>query len=202
MLLDSETLAAIARGEIQLAFRRWKRPTVRSRGTLLTGAGQLQIGNVSTVRLESITQREAELAGYSTLTALVSELNRRAEGDVYRIEVLSLREDPRIALRQTALSASDLDSLQARLIRLDRAAPDGPWTRRVLEAIRDHPGLRAADLCKAVGQDRDPFKANVRKLKNLGLTISLEVGYSLSPRGAAYLDTLAAGGSATRAKTT
>jgi hypothetical protein len=27
----------------------------------------------------------------------------------------------------------------------------------------------------------------VRKLKNLGLTISLETGYQLSPRGAAYL---------------
>jgi hypothetical protein len=28
---------------------------------------------------------------------------------------------------------------------------------------------------------------NVRKLKALGLTISLEVGYRLSPRGQAYL---------------
>ena len=31
------------------------------------------------------------------------------------------------------------------------------------------------------------FKRDVRKLKNLGLTISLEVGYRLSPRGEAYL---------------
>ena len=190
MLLDHETLAGIARGDIQLAFRRWNRPTVRSGGTLLTGAGQLQIGKVSRVRLDSITPREAELAGYSTPEALVSELNRRAEGDVYRIEVLSLREDPRIALRQAPLSASDLDDLRARLTRLDGAAPDGPWTRTVLQAIRDHPGLRAADLCRLVGQERPAFKANVRKLKNLGLTISLEVGYRLSPRGAAYLDTL------------
>lgn len=191
MLLDSETLAGIARGEIQLAFRRWKRPTVRSGGTLLTGAGQLQIGSVSAVRLESITLREAELAGYSSLKTLVAELNRLPEGDVYRIEVLSLREDPRIALREAPLSASDLDNLRARLTRLDRAASDGPWTRRTLEAIRDYPGRRAADLCKVVRQDRDPFKTNVRKLKNLGLTISLEVGYRLSARGAAYLSTLA-----------
>jgi hypothetical protein len=191
MLLRSETLARIARGEIRLVFRRWKRPTVRSGGTLLTGAGQLQIGNVSTVRPDSITAREAELAGYSTLNALVSELNRRTEGKVYRVEVHSLSDDPRIALRETALSVADLETLRARLARLDRAAPNGAWTRSVLEIIRDHRALRAADLCTLVGQDRDAFKANVRKLKNLGLTVSLEVGYSLSPRGAAYLATLA-----------
>ena len=31
------------------------------------------------------------------------------------------------------------------------------------------------------------FKLDVRKLKRLGLTVSLEVGYELSPRGRAYL---------------
>ena len=35
--------------------------------------------------------------------------------------------------------------------------------------------------------DRPAFKLNVRKLKALGLTESLEVGYRLSPRGAAFL---------------
>lgn len=30
-------------------------------------------------------------------------------------------------------------------------------------------------------------EADVRKLKGLGLTLSLDVGYRLSPRGAAYL---------------
>ena len=37
------------------------------------------------------------------------------------------------------------------------------------------------------GRETQPFKLDVRKLKNLGLTISLEVGYRLSPRGEAYL---------------
>ena len=32
------------------------------------------------------------------------------------------------------------------------------------------------------------FKSNVRRLKALGLTESLEVGYRLSPRGQAWLD--------------
>ena len=47
--------------------------------------------------------------------------------------------------------------------------------------------MRAGDLADEVGRERLPFKADVRKLKNLGLTISLGVGYRLSPRGEAYL---------------
>jgi Mn-dependent DtxR family transcriptional regulator len=64
----------------------------------------------------------------------------------------------------------------------------GAWTRRTLKLIADRPATRAADLAEALGQERLPFKANVRKLKALGLTESLEVGYRLSPRGRAYLD--------------
>jgi hypothetical protein len=37
---------------------------------------------------------------------------------------------------------------------------------------------------------KDDFKVNVRKLKALGLTLSLTVGYELSDLGQAYLDSL------------
>jgi hypothetical protein len=47
--------------------------------------------------------------------------------------------------------------------------------------------VRAGDLCGVVGLEQQPFKVNVRKLKTLGLTESLDVGYRLSPRGVAYL---------------
>jgi hypothetical protein len=43
-------------------------------------------------------------------------------------------------------------------------------------------------LAERFGRERLPFKADVRKLKALGLTESLEVGYRLSPRGRAYLE--------------
>jgi hypothetical protein len=39
-----------------------------------------------------------------------------------------------------------------------------------------------------VGRERLPFKADVRKLKELGLTESLRIGYRLSPRGRALLE--------------
>ena len=54
--------------------------------------------------------------------------------------------------------------------------------------IRERPATRAPDLAASVGRETQPFKLDVRKLKNLGLTISLRVGYELSPRGRAYLD--------------
>ena len=58
---------------------------------------------------------------------------------------------------------------------------------RARSCRRSRTGVRAADLAESFGRETQPFKTDVRKLKNLGLTISLEVGYRLSPRGAAYL---------------
>jgi predicted transcriptional regulator len=56
-----------------------------------------------------------------------------------------------------------------------------------LELIEARPATRAPDLAASLGRETQPFKTDVRKLKNLGLTISLERGYRLSPRGEAYL---------------
>jgi hypothetical protein len=55
-----------------------------------------------------------------------------------------------------------------------------------LEVIAASPGVRAADLAARLGRETAPFKLDVRKLKALGLTLSLEVGYRLSPRGEVY----------------
>ena len=42
-------------------------------------------------------------------------------------------------------------------------------------------------LATLLDRELQPMKTDIRKMKALGLTISLEVGYQLSPRGAAYL---------------
>ena len=60
----------------------------------------------------------------------------------------------------------------------------------MLELISERPEVRAADLAEALGRERIPFKRDVRKLKELGLTESLERGYRLSPRGRALLGRL------------
>jgi DNA-binding MarR family transcriptional regulator len=61
----------------------------------------------------------------------------------------------------------------------------------VLRLIAERPGVVARDLAVALGRDRASFKADVRKLKELGLTESLQVGYRLSPRGRALLERMA-----------
>jgi hypothetical protein len=47
--------------------------------------------------------------------------------------------------------------------------------------------VRAGDLAPTQGQEKLTFKRDVRKLKELGLTESLEVGYRLSARGRTVL---------------
>jgi hypothetical protein len=88
------------------------------------------------------------------------------------------------------LSADELDDLNARLAAFDKSSHHGPWTAETLRLIQTQPSTRAADLAASVGRETAPFKLDVRKLKNLGLTYSLEVGYELTPRGTAYLETL------------
>ena len=191
MLFKRAFLDGIASGEITVAFRRWTRPTVRAGGTLKTAVGLLAIDSVERVSAEAITETEARRAGYSSLGALMAELDSRNEGEIYRIELRLAGPDPRIALRERAdLSGEELAALRKRLARLDGASPVGPWTLAVLRLIERNPGVRAGDLAPQVGQERAPFKVNVRKLKALGLTESLETGYRLSPRGRALLDSI------------
>ena len=63
----------------------------------------------------------------------------------------------------------------------------GPWTGAVLALIADRPGIVSTVLAEAMGWERQDFKLHVRRLKQLGLTLSLDVGYRLSPRGESYL---------------
>jgi hypothetical protein len=179
--------AGLADGSVTVAFRRWKRPTVKTGGRLTTPAGVLTIDNVGEIAEGTIADADAERAGFADRDALLAELAGRP-GRLYRIDFHLAGEDPRIALRQRSdLSDDELAELGRRLSRLDRASTHGPWTDAALRLIAERPGVRAGDLAESVGRERLAFKADVRKLKALGLTESLQVGYRLSPRGEAWL---------------
>jgi hypothetical protein len=107
---------------------------------------------------------------------------------VYRIGLRYAGVDPRHALREAVPDAAEIDAIVAWLDRLDRASPTGPWTRPTLLLIDELPAIRAPDLAQRMGRDTPSFKQNVRKLKERGLTESLDIGYRLSARGAAVLD--------------
>ena len=183
MIFRQEFLDGIRRGHITIAYRRWRRPSVKAGRKLLTAVGLLHIRDVIPITIGSILEAEARRAGYESRQALVEELNEQTDGKVYRIELGALEADPRIALRKSVPDSDGLDALAARLRRLDAHARGKPWTVKVLETIAAHPAVRAGDLCGMVGQEKMVFKLNVRKLKALGLTESLEIGYRLSPRG-------------------
>lgn len=187
MLFQQRFLDGIRNGSITLAFRRWRRPSVRSGGTLLTPVGQLSIVSVDPIEANQISEADARRSGYESLDRLLDELNRHTGGVVHRIELGTLLEDPRVRLRTSAWNDEDEVRISARLKRFDERAAEGPWTRRVLELIERHPGVRAGDLCGLAGLEKMRFKTNVRKLKAMGLTESLETGYRLSPRGAAFM---------------
>lgn len=188
MLFKRPVLDRIAAGTVTLAFRRWRRPTVRAGGTLTTPGGVLAIEAVDIVAAGLITEAEARLAGFAGRDDLLASLGP-AEGELYRITFRLQGEDPRAALRQQdELTAEDVAALRERLDRLDRSTRHGAWTRPVLRLIGDLSGTRAPELAARLGRETAPFKADVRKLKALGLTESLEVGYRLSPRGRAVLD--------------
>jgi len=186
MLLKQATLRSILDGSISLVFRRWKRPTVRSGGTLTTSMGVLAIESLDRIEESEISEDDGRAAGFPSRAELLEALTR-GTGDVYRIVVRPAGPDPRVALRTALPSTDEVDTILSRLARWDRASTTGAWTDEALRAIEAAPGTRAADLAHGVGQDKARFKSRIRKLKGLGLTESLKVGYMLSPRGRAVL---------------
>ena len=189
MLFPRRALDLIKAGEVTLAFRRWERPRAKAGGRQRTVVGELAIDSVAPVDRREITDRDARRAGFDGPAELLAELDARGEGQIWRIELHWAREDPRRALRERAeLDEGELAGLAERLERFDRASRHGPWTRGTLELIARRPGVRAPDLAEALRRPTQPFKRDVRKLKELGLTESLEVGYRLSPRGLAFME--------------
>ena len=193
MLLRKATLDGIVAGNIDLAFRKWTRPTVKAGGTLRTRSGMLEIESVDVVAVEDIAEADARRAGVE-LGELIEFLSAKPEGEIYRVEFGAVVPDPRVALRNEAdLTDDDFSEVSARLDRLDRASNRGPWTRETLRLLADEPHVRAQDLADGLGLEKAVFKNDVSKLKALGLTISHSPGYELSPRGRAVLDRLEAG---------
>jgi hypothetical protein len=173
MLIKSQILARIKNGDVSLAFRRWKKPTVRSGGTLQTAIGVLNIENIENIKLKAITEADAIQAGYTGLNTLIQELDNR-QGDVFKITLAYAGEDPRIKLRENSeLSSEDLLELQQKLKRLDARSVVGDWTCQMLMNISTYPMLSAGELAKLTVYKKVWLKTNVRKLKNLGLTISI-----------------------------
>ena len=169
MLFRPRDLDRIAAGEITLAFRRWEAPRVKPGSRQRTAVGVIAFDAVEVV--EEITQDDARAAGFDSPAAV--EQAMRKTGAIHRVALHYAGPDPRVELREQPPD----DALFARLERM------GEWPYAYLKAIADQPEVRAGDLAEQFGVERLDFKRDVRKLKELGLTISHSPGYRLSTRG-------------------
>jgi hypothetical protein len=186
----SEDHARVASGEITVTWRLWKYAHVKPGKVYATGfGGAVEIEDVRQVRASDVTEADAlevQQPDVPSLIALVrSHTGREVSDDtlLYRVQFRYLPqapEKPRLGLEEVA----------SRLDRLDAASKRGPWTLRALRLIEDNPGVVARLLAPDVELPLPDFKLNVRKLKALGLTISLERGYELSELGQTYLDSV------------
>jgi len=189
VLVPARLGPAIADGSVSVLFRRWRRPQVVAGHVYRTAAGRLLVERVDVVAPGRITAADARRSGSHTADDVRAALRGDDAWPLYRLQVSAVDgADPRSVLAGDGeLGAGAVAAIDHRLARLDRASSHGPWTATTLRLIRDRPAVRAGDLAASLGREMLPFKVDVRKLKNLGLTISLEKGYRLSPRGEAYL---------------
>ena len=189
MLFKQQHLAGIKTGDVTLAFRKWKKPNVKKGSLLKTAIGQIEVGGIEEVDIASISALEAQMAGFNSLDQLLRLLQKVNEGSIYKIELAYHSPDPRVELRsKEELTNEEFHQLKKKLERLDQYSKTGAWTREVLESIRQNPKLKAADLAVLLSKEKDWLKINIRKLKNLGLTISHNPGYEISPLGKAFLE--------------
>jgi hypothetical protein len=88
MLIKRDVLDAIQRGEIDLQFRRWSRPTVKQGGTLRTKVGLMRIGRVDEMRPEDVTEADAKRAGFRDVADFRKWLGTMKDGPIFqRIEI-------------------------------------------------------------------------------------------------------------------
>lgn len=180
-------LAAIRAGDIDLAFRRWERPRVRVGTRMRTQVGLLEVTSLDEVAEDSLTEDDSRRAGAASLADLVGALAHRPDQPVWRVGLRWAGPDPRDALRESVPDEAEVARLRAWLDRLDSSSSIGQWTRATLTIIGENPGRRAPELAAGLGRETADFKRDVRKLKEKGLTQSLDIGYLLSPRGATVL---------------
>ena len=196
MLLFQKTFhAGLKSGAITLTFRRWPQARVKAGGRYRCHPiGVLEVDAVSLIQARQITASDAKRSGFDSRQALLTYLGAGPKGtlsdqtEVYRVELHYAGDGDRVAIAlDDKLSEQDIEGLRKKLARLDR---DTPWTLDTLRLIEKKPQVRARLLAAELGRERDPFKVDVRKLKRLGLTQSFELGYELSPRGRAYLNSV------------
>jgi hypothetical protein len=193
ILFQKRFHAGIVGGSVTLTFRAWPSARVKPGGRYRCHPiGVLEVEAIDKVRASEITEGDALAAGFADRNELLGYLSEVAK-DLDRRDLFRIRfhhggdGDRTSAALDTALDDAGRQALAAKLAAMDKRSTHGPWTKKTLALIAKHPRTAASKLAAKLGRDKLEFKADVVKLKKLGLTQSFEVGYEISPRGAAFL---------------
>ena len=179
---------AIAAGTLTTSFRTWKSPQAKAGGQYnIPPYGAIEVDKVKTLTAASVTPAALGRAGLAKPEALYAALGITADQEIYQVDFHFLGDTPVKQIERSLLSPEEVKKILERLSRMDQTSP---WTAKALQLIAQNPGTRTGDLAPGCGMETQVFKRNVRKLKAQGLTISLEVGYKLSPRGEQILESL------------
>ncbi len=192
LLFQKRFHAGLTSGEVTLTFRRWQKPHVKVGGRYRCHPiGVLEVDGVTQVAVESITEADARASGFEAREGLLEYMRGASDEPllgstlVYRVALHHGGDGDRVSVAlDDALTKEDVAVIRDKLARMDAEAP---WTKKTLALIDKCPRVAASKLAAKLGRETLDFKADVRKLKKLGLTQSFEVGYELSPRGRAYL---------------
>lgn len=192
MMFDKRFRPGIVEGRITRTYRYWKRPQVKPDGLYKLGTdGFIRVTGVKTVAPRGIRSTDAAAAGFGERGELLDFLAAyRGDGrTLYRVDFEYVgRLEGRDPDRSAVASNDEVGRLEKALALRDRNSKWGPWTHQTLRLVAEHPGLSSAKMAQKLGRDQAALKRDMRKLKQLGLTISLETGYELSSKGASYLE--------------
>ncbi len=187
VLFTNDQRRRILAGEMTATIRAWQAPQVKAGKRYRFGdEHELVVSAVQLTASALLSAADLRAAGFGSRAdfeaALPKFANGRTEGPFYVVRfTLEPRQPPPTA------APAEVDRLLARLEKVDRLSDHGPWTRDALGAIAANPRVVSTKLAELVGRERFAFKADVRKLKAMGLTRSHEIGYEVTELGAQVL---------------
>ena len=194
MMFKQRFLPGIVDGSVTCSYRYWKRPqVVVGNFYRIQNIGHIEVTGVRQAKPGGIRQADAVASGFESRKALTDYLAEFEASDrtLYRVDFryAGLRED-QLPDRTAVSDAAEVEKLLKALDLRDKNSKVGPWTRATLKLVGRQPGKSSAILAEKLGRDRAELKTDMRKLKKLGLTESLGVGYRLSVKGESLLPKL------------
>jgi hypothetical protein len=192
LLFKKRFHAGLVNGSVTRTFRLWDTPRVKAGGRYrVHPIGVVEVRSVSRVTLGTLTDHDAQRAGFESKVELleymspVAKTPLRDATPVFDVALAYAGDGDRVSLAlETELTKDDVLELHEKLSTWDGRIP---WTMTTLKLIKRRPRIAASKLAASLGRETVPFKADVVKLKKLGLTQSFEVGYEVSPRGIAFM---------------